>query len=127
MVTFLAPAEKLCIRTPLIKLCRHIPCGKISDVNIQGNVLLVCERLDYDAYKMHYQNSNHLYEEDKTVRFWNFDQLTDSSMNEDQIVNRKIPSPLDVREWQISAMVGSNVWISEDNKLILRNFSNNNA
>ena len=105
-------------------LIRHIPCGKTSDVNIHGNVLLVCERLDYDAYKEHYQNPSHLYEQDKTVRFWNFDQLTDSSLNEDKIVNRKIPSPLDVREWQVSAMVGSSVWISEDNKLIQRNFSN---
>ena len=80
--------------------------------------------MDYDAYKIHYQDPDHFYEEDKAVRFWNFDQLTDPSLNEDQIVNRKIPSPLDVREWQVSAMVGSSVWISEDNKLIQRNFSN---
>ena len=94
-------------------LIRHIlACDYVTDVNIQGNVLMACS----DNFA-----STGSVEKETAIRFWDLTQLMDNSIKIDKISNRKIQTE-EVEALQICAMVGSNVFTTESNILVQRSF-----
>ena len=94
-----------------------------SDVTIHDHILMACgPRISYPglSYQSYARFTTML-----ELKIWNMDQLLDQSVKLEQIANRTIltqSKSVDTCEIIALDMVGSNVLMTVDNKLIQRSF-----
>ena len=94
-------------------LLRHINCGRASEVNIQGNILAVCEVTSFEDL-----DNQNIEEETKQVKFWNLNQLLNKSIKIHDVANRVIvPEAEYIEEPMFSAFLGTNLYVCENNEL----------
>ena len=87
-------------------LLRHINCGRASEVNIQGNILAVCEVTSFEDL-----DNQNIEEETKQIKFWNLNQLLNKSIKIHDVANRVIvPEAEYIEEPMFSAYLGTNLY-----------------
>ena len=108
-------------------LLRRIPSGRSTDLMIQNDLLLVCEFKQPELYNDTDENNVQEVWQDpnrhRRIRIWNLKQLVDSSRKISEVKNKKIEvtkPPLE--EFQLCTMLGSSLFITEDEILIRRNY-----